>query len=72
MAEGTIKTIRDDRGFGFITPSGGGRDIFFHASVVEGLPFEQLRQGQRVEYDEGTDSRDPSRQRAERVRVLEE
>ena len=72
MAEGTIKTIRDDRGFGFITPSGGGRDIFFHASVVEGMPFDQLREGQRVEYEEGADARDPSRQRAERVRVLEE
>ncbi len=50
MAEGTIKTIRDDRGFGFITPSDGGEDIFFHASVVQGVPFDQLRQGQRVEY----------------------
>ena len=71
MAEGTIKTIRDDRGFGFITPSDGGADIFFHASVVQGVLFEQLQQGQRVEYDEGPDERDPRRTRATRVRPLD-
>ena len=71
MAEGTIRTIRDDRGFGFITPSDGGQDLFFHASVVQGVPFDQLRQGQRVEYEEGPDERDPRRMRATAVRPLD-
>ena len=71
MAEGTIKTIRDERGFGFITPRDGGQDLFFHASVVEGGAFEQLREGQRVDYDAGPDQRDPGRMRATRVRPLE-
>ncbi len=68
MAEGTI---RDDRGFGFIAPSDGGQDLFFHASVVQGVPFDQLRQGQRVEYEEGPDERDPRRMRATAVRPLD-
>ena len=71
MAEGTIRTIRDDRGFGFITPSNGGQDLFFHASVVQGVPFDQLRQGQCVEYEEGPDERDPRRMRATAVRPLD-
>ena len=71
MAEGTIKTIRDDRGFGFIRADEGRQELFFHASVVEGGAFDQLREGQRVEYDEGPDERDPRRSRATRVRPLD-
>ena len=70
MAQGTIRTIRDDRGFGFIRPDEGQQELFFHASVVEGGTFDQLREGQRVEYDEGPDERDPRRMRATRVRPL--
>lgn len=71
MPSGTIKTIRDDRGFGFITPEGGrrsGDDLFFHASAVEGTTFEELQVGQHVTYEQEPDTRDPSRQRATRVR----
>jgi cold shock protein len=68
MATGTIKSVRD-RGFGFIAPDGGtGDDLFFHSSAVEGHAFDQLRQGQRVGYDEEPDPRDPSRRRAVNVR----
>ena len=44
MAQGTIKSIRDDRGFGFIRPDGATQDIFFHSSAVEDRQFDQLRQ----------------------------
>ena len=71
MAQGTIRTIRDDRGFGFIRGDEDQRELFFHASVVEGGAFDQLREGQRVEYDEGPDERDPRRSRATRVRPLD-
>ena len=73
MAEGTIKSLRDTQGFGFIgrDDDGRGRDVFFHRSVVEGAGFDSLREGQRVEYDEGPDERDPQRTRATRVRPLE-
>lgn len=72
MAQGTIKSIRDDRGFGFIAPDGEDKDIFFHSSAVEDRQFDQLREGQRVEFEAGADPRDPQRQRAERVRPIAE
>lgn len=65
MPQGTIKKIVSEKGFGFI---GGDRgDIFFHCSAVLDAGFDQLREGQRVEYTEGTGPKGP---RAESVRVL--
>jgi cold shock protein len=71
MAQGTIKTIQSDRGFGFIKPDGGGNDLFFHSSAVEHPTFDELRTGQRVEFVAGTDPRNPSRSRAEHVGVIQ-
>lgn len=65
MAEGTIKRLTD-RGFGFIETS-PGNDIFFHMSNVDGVRFEDLREGQRVSFDEGQGPKGP---RAENVRPL--
>ena len=64
MANGTIISIRD-RGFGFIAPEGGpsNGDLFFHHTSVNGA-FDDLREGQRVSFDQVPDPRDPSRQRA--------
>jgi CspA family cold shock protein len=72
MAQGTIKSIRDDRGFGFIAPDGENQDLFFHSSAVEGRTFDELREGQRVEFTAGTDPRNPGRSRAEHVRLVED
>lgn len=71
MAEGTIRSIRADRGFGFISPDGGAEDIFFHTSAVADQGFDQLREGQRVEFEPGTDPRNPTRSRAQNVRPVE-
>ncbi|CAN5334672.1 cold shock domain-containing protein [soil metagenome] len=65
MAEGTIKRLTD-KGFGFIA-DGSGTDMFFHMSAVEGLSFQDLREGQKVSYNEG---RGPKGPRAENVRVI--
>jgi CspA family cold shock protein len=65
MAKGTIKR-KTDRGFGFIQTD-SGPDLFFHMSVVEGGTFEELEEGQTVEYVEGTGPKGP---RAESVRPL--
>jgi len=65
MAEGTIKRLTD-KGFGFIE-NGTGTDMFFHMSAVEGVKFSDLREGQRVSYNEG---RGPKGPRAENVRVI--
>ena len=71
MTHGTIKTVREDRGFGFITPDNGNSDLFFHHTAVEEPTFEELREGQRVQFEPGQDPRDPSRQRATHVRLAD-
>jgi CspA family cold shock protein len=65
MAEGTIKRLTD-KGFGFIE-TGTGNDLFFHMSAVEGVRFEDLRQGQRVSFNVGQGPKGP---RAENVKVI--
>jgi CspA family cold shock protein len=65
MSEGKIKRLTD-KGFGFIE-NGSGTDLFFHMSAVEGVRFEELREGQKVSYNEG---RGPKGPRAENIRVL--
>jgi CspA family cold shock protein len=65
MAEGTIKRLTD-RGFGFID-TGGGKDMFFHSSNLEGVTFEELQEGQRVSYTEGQGPKGP---RAENVKPI--
>jgi CspA family cold shock protein len=70
MTQGTIKTIRDDKGFGFITPDGSNQDIFFHSNNVEGVTFDELREGNRVQFMAGTDPRNPSRTRADHVQLI--
>jgi CspA family cold shock protein len=65
VAEGTVKRLTD-KGFGFIS-TGSGKDLFFHSSAVEGGGFEQLREGQRVEFTEGQGPKGP---RAESVKPL--
>jgi CspA family cold shock protein len=62
MAQGTIKKLVSERGFGFIDGEGG--ELFFHQSSVQGTPFEALREGQKVDYTEG---RGPKGPRAESV-----
>jgi cold shock protein len=65
MTEGTIKRLTD-KGFGFIS-NGSGTDMFFHMSAVEGVRFEDLREGQKVSFNVGQGPKGP---RAENVRVL--
>lgn len=62
MAEGTIKRLTD-KGFGFID-TGTNQDMFFHSSNVEGVSFDELREGQQVTYNEGMGPKGP---RAENV-----
>ena len=65
MAEGTIKRLTD-KGFGFID-TGGDKDMFFHSSNVEGVSYDDLREGQRVSFTEG---RGPKGPRAENVKPV--
>ena len=64
---GTIKTLRADKGFGFIRDE-RGVEHFFHRSSVRGAVFELLREGQRVEF---TNEDSPKGPRAADVRLLD-
>ena len=57
MPEGTIKKLTD-KGFGFITLV-NGKDLFFHSSVVQGVSFEDLHEGQKVTFTEGVGKKGP-------------
>jgi CspA family cold shock protein len=65
MAEGKIKRLTD-RGFGFID-TGKGKDLFFHSSALQGVSFEELREGQKVSYTEGRGQKGPC---AENVKLV--
>jgi CspA family cold shock protein len=69
MASGKIKTLVKDRGFGFIVPSDGGAELFFHSTALPAGEFDGLRTDQSLEFDVEPDPRDPRRQRAVNVRV---
>ena len=47
---GVVKWFNDAKGFGFITPEGGGEDLFAHFKEIQGSGFKTLKEGQRVEY----------------------
>lgn len=64
MPQGVIKKLTD-KGFGFI--GGQGADMFFHVSALVGVTFEELQEGQAVEYEIGQGPKGP---RAENVRVV--
>ena len=51
-AEGQIKKLISDKGFGFIQ-TGEGKDLFFHRSKLQGLDYSSLKEGQEVEYEAG-------------------
>jgi cold shock protein len=52
MARGTVKWFNSQKGYGFIAPQGGGKDVFVHVSAVERAGLTGLNEGQVVEYEE--------------------
>jgi CspA family cold shock protein len=49
--EGTVKWFNDQKGFGFITPDGGGKDCFVHHSAIQADGFRSLAEGDRVKFE---------------------
>lgn len=56
---GTVKFYNETKGFGFISPEGGGKDVFVHATALERAGLRSLREGQRVSFDTEPDARGP-------------
>lgn len=65
MAEGTIKKLTD-KGFGFIS-TGGSKDLFFHSKELQGVQFDELREGQKVSFTAGQGPKGPC---AENVKLV--
>ena len=59
MATGTVKWFNDAKGYGFITPESGGKDLFVHHSGISGSGFKSLSEGARVEYEETQGEKGP-------------
>jgi len=62
MATGTVKWFNDDKGYGFITPDGGGNDLFVHHSNIQMSGFKSLKDGQRVQYEAAQGKKGPEAQ----------
>jgi CspA family cold shock protein len=56
---GTVKFFNATKGFGFISPEGGGKDVFVHISAVEKAGWRSLNEGQRVSFETEADARGP-------------
>ena len=67
MPQGTVKWFNAEKGFGFIAPDDGGKDIFVHYSAIEGGGFRSLEENQRVSFESSQGAKGPQ---ADSVRVL--
>ncbi|MEJ2061327.1 MAG: cold-shock protein [Gammaproteobacteria bacterium] len=60
MSTGTVKWFDDAKGFGFIAPQDGSKDVFVHHSAIEGTGFKSLAEGQQVEFEVQQGQKGPS------------
>jgi CspA family cold shock protein len=67
METGTVKFFNNDRGFGFITPASGEKDVFVHSSNIVGSGYKSLEDGQKVEYDVAQGAKGPEAQNVKAV-----
>jgi cold shock protein len=67
MATGTVKWFSDDKGFGFITPDEGGRDLFVHFSGIIGDGYRSLAEGAKVTYEEENGDKGPKAVNVQRM-----
>lgn len=68
MASGTVKWFNDSKGFGFVTPEDGGKDLFAHFTAIQQPGFKTLQEGQRVTFEVTTG---PKGQQASNIRLAD-
>ncbi|HBB37260.1 MAG: cold shock protein scoF [Candidatus Moranbacteria bacterium GW2011_GWC1_45_18] len=66
MAQGTIKRLTD-RGFGFIAQEGSDKDLFFHSNELQGVEFNDLKEGDKVEFEVSESPKGPNATQVKRV-----
>jgi len=71
MATGTVKWFNNEKGFGFISPSEGGEDLFVHFSAISGQGFKSLDEGDEVEFTVGQGQKGPQAQNVSVTRKAE-
>ncbi len=59
MSNGTVKWFNSEKGYGFITPADGGKDLFVHHSEIQGSGFKTLDEGQTVSFEVGEGQKGP-------------
>lgn len=67
LARGTVKWFSEQKGYGFITPDDGGKDLFVHFSNIQGEGYKNLQDGQAVEYDAAQGQKGPEAQNVRAV-----
>ena len=62
MITGTVKWFNDSKGFGFISPEDGSKDVFVHHSAIQGSGFKSLTEGQKVQFEVTQGQKGPAAQ----------
>lgn len=67
MAQGTVKWFNAEKGYGFITPDDGSKDLFVHFSEIQGSGYRSLDEGQKVEFEVGQGQKGPQAQQVSAI-----
>jgi CspA family cold shock protein len=67
MPQGTVKWFNSEKGFGFITPDGGGSDIFVHYSEIQGSGYRSLDENDRVKFEVGQGQKGPQATEVQKI-----